>query len=152
MLNLFTCKTFAARGILVRMKQMYETGMISTAPNAHCYTAVINSCAYCINDATEKKTALGIALDTYKELERTPSHGSANHVTYAEVIGALANLLPPSVKRTEAIRSVFKRCQEVGQVDRLVVKRLQSSLTPDELKETLLTCDESIVSPGALVN
>jgi hypothetical protein len=134
------------------MKAMHESGGIISAPNAHCYTAVINSCAYCVDDATEKKNALGIALSTYKELERTPSHGSPNHVTYAELIGALSNLLPPSDKRTGAIRSVFKRCQETGQVDSLVVRRLQMSLTAAELKETLSSCNDSIVSPGGAIN
>jgi hypothetical protein len=134
------------------MKAMYESGGITSAPNAHCYTAVINSCAYCIDDATEKKNALDIALNTYKELERTPSHGSPNHVTYAELIGALSNLLPPSDKRTRAVRSVFKRCHETGQVDGLVVRRLQMSLTAAELKETLSSCNDPIVSPDGSIN
>jgi hypothetical protein len=134
------------------MKAMYESGIISSAPNAHCYTAVINSCAYCIDDETEKKTALGIALNTYKELERTPSHGSPNHVTYAELIGAISNLLPPSDKRTGAIQSIFKRCQEMGQVDILVVRRLQTSLTAAELKETLSSCHDPIVGPNGVIN
>jgi len=36
-----------ARRVLEKMRKMHDSGAISAAPNTHCYTGVINSCAYC---------------------------------------------------------------------------------------------------------
>ena len=124
------------------MKSLHEKQVIASPPNTHCYTAVINSCAYCVGDAAEKRQALEIALATYKELERTPAHGKPNHVTYATMVAALTNLLPPSESRSAAVTSIFKRCNETGQVDGLVIKRLQGALTKEEMG---LICPESLV-------
>ncbi|CAB9525489.1 Pentatricopeptide repeat-containing protein [Seminavis robusta] len=145
-------KAERARGILEKMKAMHEAGIIASPPNTHCYTAVINSCAYCMDDAAEKSRALSIALGTYKELERTPAHGKANHVTYATVIAALTNLLPPSAERTVANVSVFKRCCATGQVDALVLRRLQGALTAEEMKAVLASGGDGIVTADGTVN
>lgn len=131
------------------MKSLHKAETISAPPNTHCYTAVINSCAYCIDEATEKRQALEIALATYKELERTPSHGKANHVTYATMVSALTNLLPPSESRSAAVTSIFKRCCETGQVDGLVIKRLQGALSKEEMG---LLCPESLVSASGRIS
>jgi len=117
------------------MKRLYETEAIPFPPNTHCYTAVINCCAFCLNDNAEKREALRIALETYKELERTPDYGKANHVTFATMIGALSNLLPPSSERTAAIETIFNRAKECGQVDHMIIRRVQTSLTPAEMKK-----------------
>lgn len=138
----------AARSILQKMKTLYEAGTIAAPPNTHCYTAVINSCAYSMDEPTEKRAALEIALATYKELERTPSHGKPNHVTYATMIVALTNLLHPSQSRSAALASIFKRCCATGQVDGLVIKRLQIALTRGELDKL---CPETLVKESGRV-
>jgi hypothetical protein len=131
------------------MKSLHKDGTIAAPPNTHCYTAVINSCAYCVDDELEKRQALEIALVTYKELERTPAHGKPNHVTYATMIAALTNLLPPSESRTAAVASVFKRCCETGYVDGLVIKRLQGALAKEEMR---LLCPESLVMANGKIS
>ena len=116
------------------MIELHKSGVISATPNTHCFTAVINSCAYCENDALEKRDALQIAVSTYKELLDS-SYGGPNHITYSSVITALRNLSPPSEKRTAAIANIFKHCVEAGQVSDLVLKRLQSSVGAEEFQE-----------------
>lgn len=142
-------KAAHARTILQKMKALHKAGTIAAPPNTHCYTAVINSCAYCMDEAAEKRQALEIALATYKELERTPSHGKPNHVTYATMVTALTNLLPPSTSRSAAVSSIFKRCRETGQVDGLVIKRLQGALTREEMSQL---CPESLVKSEGRIN
>jgi hypothetical protein len=139
-------KAAKARNLLERMKDLYEAGKLSAGPNTHCYTAVINSCAYCENDSLEKRDALKIALATYKELERTPEYGGANNVAYATMLTALRNLLPPSDERDAAAESIFKRCCATGQVDQLVVRRLSSMLNTQKLKHIL--SDSLVTSSG----
>lgn len=129
-------KTRKAYKVLQWMKELYASGTISVAPNIFCYTAVINSAAYSENDALEKRDALEIALATYKELEQT-SDLEANNVTFATMLTALRNLLPPSPKRTAAANSIFKRCCDTGYVDKFVVRRLESMLDEDELKQVV---------------
>ena len=131
------------------MKALHKDNTISAPPNTHCYTAVINSCAYSIGDAAEKRQALEICLAAYKELERTPEHGKPNHVTYATTLAALTNLLPPSESRSAAVASVFKRCQETGQVDGLVIKRLQGALTNEEMSAL---CPQSLVMASGRID
>ena len=130
------------------MKALHESGAIAAAPNTYCYTSVINSCAYCIDDASEKGDALKIALTTYKESERNPKLGKPNHVTYATMLAALNHLLDPSPQRTAAMGSIFKRCCVTGQVDQLVLRRLETSLTTSELREL---CSESLVAPDGSI-
>lgn len=141
-------KFIKAYNVLQRMKDLYEAGTLSAAPNTHCFTAVINSCAYCENDALEKRDALKVALATYKELERTPDYGRPNQVTYATILTALRNLLPPSDGRTAAAVSIFTRCCATGQMDKSVIQRLHSILTTDEFKcvfpDSLIAPDGSI--------
>lgn len=120
--------------MLQKMKDLYEEGIIKVRPNIHCYTSVINSCAYCARDDAEKKDALTIALGTYKAMEASQDV-SPNHITYATMITALRNLLPHSTQRTEAVVSVFKQCCKNGQVDELVLHRLSSTLKTKELKQ-----------------
>ena len=131
------------------MKSLHEAEIMPSPPNTHCYTAVINSCAYCIDEESEKRQALEIALATYKELERTPSHGKPNHVFYATMVSALTNLLPPSESRSAAVSSIFKRCCETGQVDGLVIKRLQGALSRDEM---CLLCPEALVKADGRIS
>ena len=114
------------------MSDLYESGTIPAAPNTACYTAVINSCAYTMDETSEKREALKIALETYKEIEQT-TYGQPNRITYATLIAALANLLPPGEQRTSAIEKIFKRCCERGQTDMLVMRRLETTLSREDL-------------------
>ena len=111
---------------------MHESGRIVAKPNTHCYTAVINSCAHCENDEFEKRNALQIAVETYKELIDS-DYGDPNEVTFSTLITVLRNVLPECQKRSSAIGTIFKKCAEDGHVDDAVVRRLQSTLNNEEL-------------------
>jgi hypothetical protein len=108
------------------MIALQESGRTDdSTPNAFCYTAVINACAFCINDETEKKQALRIAINTYKELENT---GTPNHVTYINMLVALQNLLPPSSQRSTAAKDLFENAKRNGFVTLPAIERLKCTL------------------------
>ena len=129
-------KAVRARKLLNRMVQLYEAGHVKAGPNTHCYTAVINACAYCENEAVDKRNALKIAIATYKELCAS-SYGTPNKVTYLALLTALRNLLPPGTERTAAVQTVFRNAARDGHVDYQVIRRVQSALTQDELQDLL---------------
>ena len=116
------------------MVSLHNAGSIQASPNTYCFTSVINACAYCENDALEKRQALKIFVDTYKELTDR-SDLRPNHVTFASILNALQTLLPEiDPKRTSAVMTVFKKCSEDGMCDQLVLKRLESLLDEEELR------------------
>jgi len=118
------------------MRELKESGVISAVPNVHCYTAVINSCAFCGNDSIEKRQALRIAIETYKEMLED-GRDRPNHVTFSTMLTALRNLMPPDDTRVGAIENVFKRCANDGFVTDAVLLRLVSSLSTDQLRKIL---------------
>lgn len=119
-------KATNARRNLNKMIALQELRRLDTTPNAFCYTAVINACAFCINDEAEKKHAIRIAINTYKELEKT---GTPNHVTYINMLVALQNLLPPSPQRSTAAKDLFENAKRNGFVTLASIERLKCTLT-----------------------
>ena len=91
-------------------------------------------CAYCENDDLDKQDALRIAIATYKDLAKSKD-ARPNHVTFATVITALRNLMPRGEKRDSAVQTIFKAAAKEGYVDEMVVKRMQSVLTPSQLRD-----------------
>ena len=118
------------------MTEMKENGEIEASPNTHCYTAVINSCAYAENDAVEKREALQVAIETYKEhCASTTTQDRPNAITFFTMFTALRNLLPASPKRSAAITSIAQTCIEEGQMAEFVLRRLKASLSPTEFRD-----------------
>jgi hypothetical protein len=120
-------KSVKSRRVLNKMIDLHESGRLSACPNTVCYTAVINSCAYCENDDMDKRNALRIAIGTYKDLEKS-NYGSPNQVTYSNLLTALRNLLPWSPKRSVAIQDLFESAAKNGYVDQIVVQRVKCTL------------------------
>jgi len=141
-------KAMQARKILDRMIDLYESGQIDAAPNTHCYTAVINTCAHCVNDALEMQNAVRIAISTYKDLTKS-DYGKANEVTYAAMITALRNLLPAGEARSSAVEKIFKSAASSGYVDDAVLRCVQSSLSREETWE-LFSATNAVSKDGAL--
>lgn len=129
-------KAARARSVLTKMVDLQKSGGIKARPNAHCYTAVINSCAYSEKDEIEKRAALQIAVETYKELADAED-GRPNQVFFQTIITAIRNLMPPCDKRAAAVATIFRRCAAEGEVAEVVVKRLQTALSNDQLKTLL---------------
>lgn len=141
-------KAIHARTLLKLMVDMYESGKLQSSPNTHCFTAVIHGCAYCENDEIEKSNALKIAISTYKALLAS-KYGEPNQVTFSSLLTALRNLLPACKERSAAVQTVFKSAAKDGRVDDLVVRRLQTSLSTDELRE--LVSAKAVSSDGQVV-
>jgi len=116
------------------MNELHESGIIKCRPTEHVYTAVLNSCAYCVNDSIEKREAMNIAVLTYKELLASDG-AEPNQVTFSTFITALRNLMPRTEKRAAAAKTVFEKCTECGMVTDFVLRRLQQVLTPEEMAE-----------------
>jgi hypothetical protein len=118
------------------MVDMHKSGIIATGPNSYCYTAVINACVHCENDDMEKMKALQITIDTYKEILDS-EYDSPNQVTFSTTINALRNLMPPCEKRDAVIGAIFRKCAGAGHVEEFVIRRLQSSLNTERLRELI---------------
>jgi hypothetical protein len=125
-------KAAHARRLLDRMIELHESSVICAAPNTVVYTAVINACAYCENDDTDRSAALRIAIRTFKDLEKS-SYGRPNHVTYANLLTALRNLLPPCPKRSAAIQDIFQSAVQNGCMDEIVLQRVQCKYSRESL-------------------
>lgn len=126
---------------------MYKSGIIVSPPNAICFTAVINSCAYCAKDSFEKRDALKIFVETYKELMDDVTI-RPSYVTFSTVLTAIRNLLPPSDKRVAVVNTVFKKCAEFGMCNDVVISKLQSVMCTNDLKELV---GAEAVSPEGIV-
>lgn len=129
------------------MKELHKSGTIQASPNTHCYTAVINSCAYCEQDSLEKRQALRVAIETYKELLKEVPEG-ANQVTFSTLVTALRKLLPPDDTRDAAVGSIFQKCADEGHVSDLVLRQVQASVSLDQLQKLVGT--ESIAIEGGV--
>ena len=127
-----------ARQVLDRMLALYHEGRFDLPhPNTICYTAVINCCAYCQNcDDADKQSALRIAVQTFRELEKSP-HADPNEVTYSNLVTAVRNLLPASNSRNAAIRDIFQSATAKGCCDSLLVQRIKSALPRNEIRNLL---------------
>lgn len=128
-------KAARAQAILQTMIDLHESSKLQAKPNTHCFTAVINCCAYSEKEASEKRIALQIAVDTFHELCQKPQYGIPNHVTYSSLLTAIRNLAPANDQRANTIRKLFTKCCQDGQVDDLVIRRMQSALSFKQLKE-----------------
>jgi truncated hemoglobin YjbI len=66
-------------------------------------------------------------------------NGTPNEVTFSTFLTALRNLLPQSKQRAAAVKSVFESAAKDGMVNNLVLRRVQSVLNLQELKEMFTT-------------
>lgn len=120
--------------MLNRMAELHKAGIIESLPNAYCYSGVLNACAFVVeSDDIERRDALETAIATYKEIIDSDDV-ERNKVIFNTAIVAFRNLLPRSEKRTAVLTAVFERCADEGHVDDTVVQRLESALTPPELR------------------
>jgi hypothetical protein len=102
-------------------------------------------CAQCENDELDRKTALRIAIETYQELASS-KYVRPNQVTFAAFITVLGKLVPRGQARDLAIRSVFKTAANDGFVDEIVVRRMQSTVNKEQLRDIFPTLAEENAS------
>jgi hypothetical protein len=129
------------------MTSLYESGIIKSSPNAHCFTAAISSCGYCENDTIEKRDALKIFVETYNKLMNDVKV-QPNHVTFATVLTTIRRLYPENDERVEIVKRVFNKCTASGMCNDGVIGRLQSLLRENDLKQLV---GPDAVSPDGTV-
>jgi hypothetical protein len=129
-------KANRAKEVLDRMVTMYESGDRSEAarPNHIVYTAVVNAAAYTVGDEAEKLKAFQIATNTLKDMEHS-KYGKPNQVTYATYVTACQRLIPDGSSRKTSVEAAFKKCCKDGMVDDMVLQRIKSALTTEQLRE-----------------
>ncbi len=117
------------------MIDMFEAGTSPARPNEFTYMAVLNACAFAVRDNAKKVCALQVFTRTFDELlcrtkpcyVRCVPDGTSQSLT---------NLLPDSDKRRVPLLSkVFCKCCEDGQVSELTLCRLESALTPEQVRD-----------------
>lgn len=140
-------KSQRAKTVLQKMIDMYEAGTSRARPNVFTYTAVLNACAFAVRDNAEKARALQVFMTTFDEL-CSSDYAEPNHVTYVVYLTALRNLLPDSdERRVPLLSKVFCKCCEDGQVSELTLRRLESALTPEQVREVYRSAGFEGTSP-----
>jgi len=126
-----------AQSILDRQVNLHKKGCQACEPDVIGFTSVMASCASEPKKA-EKEKAFMVALSTFLTLEKNPSFGAPNHVTYGTMLKACARLLPPnSPERTKWTKHYFKKAKNAGMVGSMVLGRLRESCTPQEYKQLM---------------
>lgn len=129
-------KAQRANDLLCQMRSLAEEGVLDKTPNTHCYTAVMNACAYCVNDTSEKNVSLDIAVKTYKAF-LSDTNAEPSPVAFATFITALRNLVPEGTKRASAVATVLQNAADDGCVNELVLRRVQSAARIEDLSNLL---------------
>ena len=110
--------------LLRRMNSLAEGGETSLEPNIFIFGAVLNACAFTYGKKAVKEQALTIAIETFKELNRS-SNANSNDVTYATFMRAISTLAErDDPRRDHLIEHVFRQCCKDGQVSASVLKQL----------------------------
>ena len=114
-----------AEGILLRLEEDYRAGISSALrPDVTTYSSVINACAYCTGDATQRAEALETALRTFDKLCAMPNE-SPNNIVYGTVLKAIQNLMPVGAEREELVQTLFDQCCDEGHVDSFVLTQVR---------------------------
>jgi hypothetical protein len=129
-------KAIRAKQVLDRMVNLYEANNDEAKPNTFVYTAVVNAAAYTVGDFKEKQDAFRIARSTLTALEKS-NYGEPNQVTFGAYVTACRNLIPEGKSRFEAVTEVFHKCCQEGMVNDMILQRIHSALSTDELKTLL---------------
>jgi hypothetical protein len=133
LINAYGWSTVKGKGrktyeIFQKTLHLYESGKNRFAkPDIIMCNSVINAICY--------DTADTDSLETFQS--NTPKFGYPNHVTYANVLLAIAKHMPPGDKRSELAEASFWQCCEVGQVSVLVVAQLHLALPWDRFAQLM---------------
>lgn len=131
-----------AWSILERMKQN------DAPPNSFTYNYIIN-CAAQADCELDKKTSFEIALRAFQELRKAskaepdfdgcivgdPCHPDS--FTYAFMLKACNNLLPPGSLRTEVMSQTFQECSRSGYLNDAVLDRLWRGVSARKFYELM---------------
>lgn len=124
--------------ILKRVIAMYKkSNDPGIKPSLFMYNAVITACAKCRGTPEQMNEALKIAFAVNKAIAAVGYE--QNHVTYASLINAAYQLVPPGPERNDIVTAVFEKAKKSGHVDKSVLKNLQVAADRDLFYDLLPT-------------
>lgn len=114
-------------------------------PNSFTYNYIINCCAQeASQDENTRRISFEIAIKAFQKLRKMAGSSTsydeescrndANHpdsFTYAFMLKACANLLPPSPSRTKISTQIFTECCKTGYCNEEVIRRLRWCIDAD---------------------
>ncbi len=126
-------------------------------PNSFTYNYIINCCAQeASKDDNEQRISFEIAIKAFQELRKMASSNNnddescstdAYHpdsFTYAFMLKACTNLLPPSPFRTKVATQIFKECCKSGYCNDEVIKRLRWCVDTDNFYSLIGTSTRDV--------
>ena len=99
-------------------------------PNAYTYNYIINCAAESASgDIDDQKVSFEIALRAFQALRKD---GLCDSFTFAFMIKASNNLLPPGDFRSKVVSKAFVECCKSGYLNDIILDRLWRGLTPTQ--------------------
>ena len=136
-------KAAQARRLLLRMQRREGC---APRPDAGSFSAVLNAVAHTEYTSLEDKLeGFSLMNDTFHELVMS-DYVKPDQFSYASMIRCQRQLKEPTAARTAAIATLVESCKSEGMFGLFVVKELEMSVTPDELKDLLGDFAESFVA------
>lgn len=133
-------KARRARSILDRMVEFHMKNAVddSAKPNAVCYNAVLNACAFSASapDPDERKHALSTAVSTFNDC-RTAGFAKPDSVTYGTMLKCVANLVPVGDMKDRMAAQLFGKCRDDGLVSRMVLAEVQRAVSAEAATDLL---------------
>jgi len=112
------------------------TALREYQPDVFGYTSVIASCAAECGSPQERSKAFNVAFSTLKQMET--SGIAPNHVTYGNMLKAVARLLPAGcASRQKWAKRFFAQACEAGCVGDMVLSRAREALPSESYKQLL---------------
>ncbi|KAL9190904.1 hypothetical protein ACHAXT_000610 [Thalassiosira profunda] len=143
--NVFkNCDNNAQRAwaLLERMKRN------DAPPNSFTYNYIINCAAQTNESAEDQRISFEIAIRAFQELRKASSvepdtNGCAvdpchpDSFTFAFMLKACKNLLPPGALRAKVVSQTFRECSQTGYMNDAVLDRLWQCAAPEEFYELI---------------
>lgn len=125
-------KAAKCNSILQRMIEVSESGQnVIATPDIITCNSVLNACAFEeVSTDSEREEVIKIVVATLELFQKQmPRYGYPDHATYAQVLLAIARLMPPDERRFGMAEATFWQCCRAGHVNVLVVSSLEQALS-----------------------
>lgn len=104
-------------------------------PDKYAYNAVLSAAAH-TNSSDLKEEVFKIANELFQEMENSDSI-KLDHVSYGTMMKCYSSLIAPSEERKASALAFFEVCKEKGAVGRMIIREIESVLTPKDFHEAL---------------
>lgn len=108
-------------------------------PDIITANSVLHTCAFAASETeSERAKAMEVAIQTLEIFTRdADKYGKPDHITFGNMLLAIAKQMPMSEKRISLAEATFWTCCEAGYVCSLVVQRLKLALPSERLTAIL---------------